>query len=558
MSSHMKHNGKGFPDDNILAGSPAGQSKMKNGVRDPILTEIINGHLVTTSSEMAWALTRSAYSTMVKESNDASCALLDSQAQLVAQSPGTLLAHLCSLRELLRELIVDYPIAQMQKGDIFVANDPYRGGIHSNDIAVFRPFFLDDSVGFFSGALIHVADLGGVSGGGLPAQATDTFHEGLLIPPMRLGRNGVVDTNLVRLLSRNSRTPDKLRGDLYALTSATFTAQKRMTELVARYGGQAVRDAVSHLIDYTENRTREEILSLPSGKYSGALKIDDDGVDKDRSFRVQLTIERRASDLTIDLTGTSEQARGPINASYSQSFSGAVYGARCLLDPTIPLNEGALRPIKVNLPRGSLVNPNPPAAVNARIVTVAALIEAILEAHSKMRPNQAVASSSINHVYAMSGDDPRAGEHWVLIDNDFGGIGARANGPGPDATGPYFFTGRSSVVQLETVEAEFPVIYRKYALIRDSGGRGRWFGGRGVEKTIEPLTEVTVSMRCDRIRHPPAGRLGGSPGKPGSWIVNLGTDREQLLASKHMGLKLHPGDTLTMRTSGGGGLGREE
>lgn len=523
-------------------------------MRDPIVTEIMMNALTTIAEEMSITVVRSGYSSFIKEGADASSAILDVQGRLITQSVGTLLLHMSSLRVSLTELLKDYPPDTMKEGDVYLMNDPARGGIHANDIEVFRPVFVDGRVVFFTASLIHVADLGGVSAGGLPAQATEIFHEGILLPPVPVYQQGVANEVVTKIIELNSRTPEKVMGDIRALVAACNVGAKRLDELIARHGYPALHEVIEDLLDYTERRTRQEIEALPEGVFTGDFTIDDDGIDPAKEYHVRVRLERQGADLVVDFTGTDPQAQGPINAAFSQALTGVVYAARCFLDPTIPMNEGTYRPLKVHLPEGTLVHPHPSAALNARIVTVTAIIESMLQALSKQRPERAVAGCGINHVYTMNGRTPD-GRVWIIMDNDFGGVGARATKDGVDATGPFLFGGRSNVIQLEPLEAEFPVVFERYALAKDSGGPGTWRGGLAVDRTVRVQTPAEISVRSDRMRFPPPGRFGGRPGAPGAWVVNGGRPDEQQLGTKQMGVRLKAGDTLTMLTSGGGGFG---
>jgi N-methylhydantoinase B len=524
---------------------------------DPIFAEILRNWFANTADEMSVALVRSAYSTTTKESQDASTALFDGEGRLIAQSSGTILLQLCSLRECLREILKDFPASEMHPGDVYVMNDPYRGGIHANDLAILAPVFVSGAVAYFTGALMHVADLGGIAPGGLPAQATDVYQEGLLLPPVVLVNAGRFNDSLAKVILLNSRTPQKVLGDISAMLGATAVGCRRVEELIGRYGDGPVKGVVDRLFDYAEDLTRRAIEGLPSGPMVGSYGIDDDGVDLGVKHHVRITIERHGSSLRIDLTGTDPQARGPINAAYSQSLSGILYGVRCFMDPSIPFNEGLLRPLEIILPLGTLVNPLPPAAVNARVVTVTAVVEAILDAVGAHDSDRSTAASSMNHVLSLSGTNPVDGATWLYYDADFGGIGARNGLDGVDASGAYFFRGRSHVLQLEALEAEYPVIFERYRLVRDSGGPGRWRGGLGVERAMRVVTDAEIGVRGDRMKQPPLGRGGGERGVGGSWEVSRG-DRVDKLPSKKMGVRVKAGDMITMRTSGGGGYGRPQ
>ena len=525
-------------------------------VTDPVLLEIVKNALSTIAQEMGIAVVLSAFSTRIKERSDATSALFDGRGQLLAQSAAAPLSHLASLRPSLAELLKDFPAERMLDGDLFAMNDPYRGGIHANDIMIYRPVFLEHGLRFFSAALIHVADLGGIAAGGLPANATEVFHEGLILPPVQIAHAGRFDDNVMKIIAANSRLPDKVMGDIRAMIAATYVGGKRLGELADKYGVDLLTRTADEILNYSERRTRQEIEGMPSGSYSGEYWIDDDGVDFERSYRVQVTLTVSGSELTIDFTGTDEQARGPINASYSQATSGAMLAARAFLDPSIPMNDGCYRPLKLVLPEGSLVNPRMPAPCNARIVTNMAVAEAVTRALSQVYPEKAVAASSINHVYTLSGADRRPGKLWMYMENDFGGTGARADADGVDGAGFLVLAGSGGSTPVEALEQEHPVLFHRYGLRRDSGGAAKHRGGLGLERTLEVMEPCYVTVRTDRAVNPPTGLLGGGDGLGHQWIVNAGTSKEKVLPSKATGVPLEAGDTLTIRGSGGGGIGQ--
>jgi N-methylhydantoinase B len=523
-------------------------------VDDTITAEVIRNALLVAVEESSIVVVRSSHSTWIQEGADAASALLDREGRLIAQSTSTSLMHAASLRCSLPAVLADQPADAMRPGDIYALNDPYRGGIHANDILVFRPIFVADRVAYFAGTVIHVADVGGSSAGGLAALATDTFAEGLLLPPIALHREGVPQRDVWRILERNSRVPDKVVGDVQALIAGVTVVSRRVDELVERYGGPELARFVEGYLDYAERRMREDLSTLPSGVHVGRYSIDTDGVDPARTFVVEVALTITGGAVDVNFSGTSRQSAGAINASFSQSLSGIIYAIRCFVDPGIPMNEGCFRPVTVHLPEGSLVNPLPPAACGGRVVTVAAAVEAILAALSEARPSHAVAPSGLIHVYTLSGTDA-AGRPWVSLLYEFGGIGARSGSDGPDATGCFFLGGRSVIPQLEPLEAQYPFRAVHSRLVADSGGPGRWRGGLGVELCLEVTAPATLTVRGDRMVDPPPGALGGRAGR-GGWfeVERVGGDTERL-ATKQQGVMLRPGDRFVLRTSGGGGLG---
>jgi len=522
-------------------------------VDDAITAEVIRNGLATAVEQASLVVVRAAHSTFIQEGADACAALLDARGRLVAQSAATSLMHGSSLRCCLPSLLEDVPLAAMEPGDVFALNDPYRGGIHANDLVVFRPVFTGGRVPFVAGTLVHVADVGGVAAGGLAALATDSFGEGLLLPPVRLARGGVAAEAVLEIIGRNSRVPATVLGDVDALMAGVHVIARRVEELASRYGVTELERFVDAAIEQSRRRMRAELARLPAGTYRGSFTIDGDGVEPGRTFEVRTAVTCRDGLVHVDFDGTATQARGAINASVSQTLSGVVYGVRCFVDPAIPMNEGCFDPITVTLPPGSLVNPDPPAACGGRVVTVAAAIEAILAALAQARPDLATAASGLIHVYTIAGT--RDGDPWLNLFYEFGGVGARAGADGPDATGCFFLGGRSVIPQVEPLEVGYPLVVRAARLHADSGGPGQWRGGLGVETVLEMLGDVRVTVRGDRMTFPPPGAAGGHPGRPGAFVVERSDGTAEVLAPKQADVPLATGDRLVVRTSGGGGLG---
>jgi N-methylhydantoinase B len=523
-------------------------------IETAITAQVVRNALAVAVEEASVVVVRSSHSINIQEGADAAGALLDAAGQLVAQSTATSVMHSASLRCGLQSLLKEIPVNEMVPGDVFACNDPYRGGIHANDIMVLRPIFAEGSLRWFAGTLIHVADMGGSAVAGLGALASDTYAEGVLLPPVRLYRAGEANRDVLGIIERNSRTPSKVMGDVHGLIAGVNVVARRMDELVERYGAEALSGQIDSFLDYAARRFREEVKRIPAGTYRGSFTIDTDGLTAGRTFDVVVAVAVGDGHVTVDFTGTAEQSRGSINSSYSQTLSGVVYAIRCFIDPSIPMNEGCFRSIHTVLPEGSLVNPTPPAACGGRVVTVTAALEAILAALADACPDHAVAPSSLIQVYSMTGlrDD---GERWLTLGYEFGGIGGRRGSDGPDATGPYFLGGRSVIPQIEPLEHQLPFVVERCALMPDSGGAGQWRGGLGVEMAIRMTGPAQLTVRGDRIGLPPPGTEGGQPGRAGSFAVVRAGGRYEQLATREQEVDLHPGDVFWLRTSGGGGLG---
>jgi N-methylhydantoinase B len=521
----------------------------------PSLTSQVLRHaLVAAAEEASVVVVRTAYSTFIVEGADASAAILDRSGRLIAQSTATTLAHSASLYCSLPSVLSIYPHDAIRPGDIFALNDVYSGGIHANDVLIYEPVFAEDEVLFFTGALIHVSDLGGVAAGGMASTATQIWHEGLQLPPTRVGAGGELFVDFVRLLRANSRTPDDVVGDVRALVAGTTVARHRLQELIEEYGATGLREEITDSFDYAERRLRRAIGELPDGCYRASFAIDGDGMTEDREFQVTVAVTVSGEDVTLDFTGTDDQSPGAINSGVSQTISGVLFALRCFVDADIPFNAGALRPVHFVLPEGTLVNPRWPAACGGRFVTVYAAMDAVVAALSQARPELASAAPGMIAPFSLSAATSEGGL-WVHMAYDFGGGGARSGQDGVDATGPHFGIGRNTVPQVEPVESRCPIVVEAVELREDSGGAGRWRGGLGSRTTFLVLEDTEVTVRCDRHRYPPPGRSGGRPGGAGGYYrIHLDGERERL-PDKATGIRVAAGERLVVETSGGGGLG---
>lgn len=523
--------------------------------RSPLEAEVLRNAISVAAEEASIVVVRGAYSVFILEGADAAAAILDAGGRLVGHSASTSLAHSASLRCTLPAVIEAHPLVSMQPGDVYVTNDVYRGGIHANDLIVFRPVFVGGEPTYFVGTLIHVADLGGLSAGGIASSATEVFLEGLQLPPVRLGTADGLVPDIVNLLALNSRQPDRLLGDVRALVAGTAVGARRVEALVERYGADGLAAGVEDFIGYAEQRTRQELSALADGTYWAEYPIDDDGIHLGQTLTVRVAVTIDDDHATVDFTGTDAQVRASVNAGFSQVLSGVMFAVRCFLDPDIPMNEGCFRAIEAVLPPGTLVNPTRPYAAGGRYVTVSAAVEAIYRALSQARPDHAVGASGLIHPFSISGAGGSTRPPWLHMAFDFGGVGARHGKDGPDATGGLFGGGRNLVPQVEAIEARLPVRIERVETIPDSGGVGRWRGGRGTRTVIRLLDDAVVDTRGDRILHPPEGFDGGGPGRAGGFVRLTADGQEIRLGGKAANVMFDAGDALVVETSGGGGLG---
>ncbi|HKD69580.1 MAG TPA: hydantoinase B/oxoprolinase family protein [Candidatus Binataceae bacterium] len=524
-------------------------------MRDPFLPEIIHNALRGIADEAGLFSARSAYSPFVNTSPQIAAGLFDAKARPIAQTDSALI-HVSAVQRMLPEVLHDIPVETLAAGDALIINDHFRGGIHPTDVAVFTPIFYKGKLAFFHGAMMIVSDLGGLSNGGLPANATEIFHEGLVIPPVKLYKQGVPNEEVHRMIASNSRTPARVLGDVRALVVGGNMSAPRLVELCDKYGYEQVMEIIDELLDYTERLTRQGIERIPDGVYTGSYVIEDDGIEVGKHFKVQVAVTVAGSNIKLDFTGTDPQARGPINSSYSQSLSGVVVALRFFLDPDIPLNEGFYRPIEVVFPHGSLVNPKYPAAANARFAVVQSIMDAINQALSVARPDKLMAPSGCPHVFTVTGIDPQTNQFWSMLDVHMGVLGARAGKDGIDGLPPLLNATPGYMRNAEHYEWEYPVMYDYFAFRPDTAGPGKWRGSAGMIKHVTFNSDADLTVRAvDRCNLPPRGAAGGLPGGTGGWVLNEGLPGERRLPMKQTNLRIRAGDTLTMYVSGGGGYG---
>jgi N-methylhydantoinase B len=441
----------------------------------------------------------------------------------------------------------------MTEGDAFLLNDPYDGGTHLPDITLAVPVVAEGRVVALACTMCHHQDVGGRTPGSVPTDATELYQEGLIIPPTRLFRGGVLDENLFALLKRNVRIPEVFTGDLMAQVAAGRLGGIRLNELFARYGTDAVLGYIDELLERAEALTRRGIEAIPDGTYAFADWMDDDGIE-DRPVRIAVAVTVRGSSMTFDFTGTSPQVRGPFNSVPASTLSAVYYAVRAISDPTVPNNGGCFRAVDAVLPPGSLVNPRPPAPVSCRTATIKRIADTILGALVRALPGRMpAASSGTLLVMAFGGVDPATGRTFVASELAAGGMGAR-----PAKDGIHVVetdVSNCMNIPIEALEMNFPLRIGRTGLWADSAGAGATRGGLGLEKVFEATeTDVTVAHRSERFRSAPWGLFGGGPARRGRAFIRRRDGTQEELPSKRM-VVLHPGDQLWEYISGGAGWG---
>jgi N-methylhydantoinase B len=517
---------------------------------DPITVEVVRHSLIGVAEEMGSIMKRAAFSPMIKERNDRSCAIFSPDLELVAQAEH-LPIHLALLMSTVPAAVAALP-GGLGPGDISIHNDPYVAGSHLPDFTTVMPIYEGSRLLGYSAVIAHMTDVGGSAGGGIAGVAREIFEEGFRVPPVRLYKGGALDAEVLNLLAANVRIPDNMRGDILAQAAANQAGDRGVRRVAAKYGADQLLRYMADIISYTERRTRAEIARLPDGVFEFEDFVDDDGnSDEPIPIRASVTIE--GTELTVDFTGSGEQRQGPVNMALAVLKSAVFFVVRCLIDPTIRTNAGCFRSITVVAPEGTVVNARFPAPVaGGSLETAQRAVDTLLGAFSKAVPEAVTAAGMGGHnSLSFSGQWAADGRPFVMSENVSGGWGARARSDGLDATRAYLFNTPNNPV--EVLERESPLLVERVELRTDSGGAGRSRGGQSLVKEYRALGRVRVSILSDRRTHAPWGLFGGQPGAVSQhFLVRDGT--RTLLPTK-TAVHLEPGDRLIAMTAGGGGYG---
>ena len=522
---------------------------------DPVTFEVVNNALVGVAEQMAATILRTSYSTVIREMLDYSTAVFDLDGRIIAQS-CRIPIHLNSMSRSLRTTLDEsIPIEEWEEGDVVVTNDPYKGGQHLPDIQTFLPVFHDGRLVAVCGTLGHHLDVGGMRPGSYAGEAVEIYQEGLRIPPIKLFERGRLNERLFDLIACNIRLPDITLGDLRSQTAALEIGRDGVIELIARYGADVIRACMDEATQASEARLRARLRALPEGRYRGTCQVDDDGV-VDEPIRIVTTLTIEGGSIHVDFTGTDRQRRSPINATLSSCESATYFAVLSVLDPTIPANYGVYQPIRITAPEGTVVNALPPAPVVGRNAITHTIVNALTIALSEVVPERITAGYyGMSNVYILSGDGgPDDGRGWIFFDIEVDGGGGRPAKDGLDC----YSQGIHNLANtpIEMVEATYPLRFRRYEFIPDSGGAGRSRGGLGVRRDIEFLGERgTLDTQFDKFKVAPFGLFGGGNGATGRLVLNPDGPESRALASKTVDLEIRRGDVVSMWTQGGGGYG---
>jgi N-methylhydantoinase B len=515
--------------------------------------EVILHGLRSIAHEMAVTVANCAISQVVRDSLDFSTAVFDAEGRTVAQGLSIPL-HLGAMPEALQAVRSSLR-SPVSPGDVFLLNDPDQGGMHLPDVFVFRPVFVprDDTPLLWLGCVAHHADIGGRFPGGNAVDGTHIFEEGLQLPPMRVVRRGVFDENVRLIIERNVRLPAVVWTDLSAQLAALTQAEARCLDLVQRHGAGRIEGAVAWAVDRTGAYVRSLVASLPDGTWTSTDHIDGDmaALGADLSIVCRLTIDGEVA--RFDFAGSSTQVGVAINATESFTRAAVFTAFLGVFDaPEMELNQGLYDALDISIPAGTILAGRRPAPRAARGITGFRTVDTVMAVLAQVVPERVMAAGDGGATMISVGMDEPDGSSKVLVDFLCGAWGGRANADGLD--GASALGANLANVPIEEIEANFPVRYRRYGFVPDTGGDGRHRGGLASVREFEFLGEEGVlSIRSDRRRHPPYGLMGGAPGAPSTNLLNPDTEPLELATKGTWTLK--QGDVLRHVTAGGGGFG---
>jgi N-methylhydantoinase B len=519
---------------------------------DAVDLEVVKASLSGIVQEMQNSLFRTGFSTIVRESQDASCALMNANGEVVAQHV-VLPLHIGAFPACCGAVIKEFG-AEIAEGDAFLINHPYHGGSpHAPDMAVISPAFRAGELIGFCGSIAHKSDIGGPVPGSCSGQAREIFNEGLHLPAVRYQSAFAPSRDIERIIAANSRTPELVLGDLRGQLGADRLGEKRLGELIDKYGKDKILACWDRLFAISEQRLRRSFAEWKDGRFEAERFVDDDGIDLNTPVRIHVVVEKTGDRLHFDFSGSADQTKGPANVRPPLVQAACGYCLISLIDPAMYVCQGLLQAFTIAARAGSVLNPRFPAPVNTYNPTVHALVDAVYDALSNIVPDKVRADGSGSRSIILGGRDTSTGSGYVQYEIIAGGAGARASKDG--ASGITVNQSNAMIAPVEIIESEFPTRLLRFELIRDSGGPGRFRGGLGIRREYLNLEDARFSIRSMKHLIPPNGCAGGRAGRPGDIWINPDSEEAKRLPTRYADYPLRKGDIFRLDAPGGGGHG---
>jgi len=519
---------------------------------DAVDLEVVKASLSGIVQEMQNSLFRTGFSTIVRESQDASCALMNAKGEVVAQHV-VLPLHIGAFPACCAAVIREFGDT-IAEGDAFLINHPYQGGSpHAPDIAVITPVFWQGARFGFCGSIAHKSDIGGPVPGSCSGQARETFNEGLHLPAVRYQASFAANRDIERIIAANSRTPELVLGDIRGQLGADRLGEKRLGELVGKYGHDKILACYEALFEMSQTRLRKTFTEWKDGRFEAERFVDDDGIELNTPVRIHVAVEKTGDRLNFDFSQSADQTKGPANVRPPLVQAACGYCLISLIDPSLYVCQGLLNAFSITVREGSVLNPRFPAPVNTYNPTVHALVDAVYDALSNIVPDKVRADGSGSRSIILGGRSTYTGKGYVQYEIIAGGAGARASKDG--VSGITVNQSNAMIAPVEIIESEFPTRLQRFELITDSGGAGRFRGGLGIRREYLNLEEARFSIRSMKHVIPPNGCAGGGTGRPGDIWINPDTAEAKRLPTRYADYPLRKGDIFRLDTPGGGGHG---
>jgi N-methylhydantoinase B len=526
---------------------------------DPITLEVIRNRLIGASRDIRRVVEWAAYSPILYEVIDFSCAMLDAEANLLAETPG-LPIFLANLSYSVRCTYETIGREKLNPGDVIICNDPYNGGgTHCPDIVILCPAFYQGKIVGWAAFRGHTVDMGGIYPGGWYSNTTEVFQEGFRLPPVKIWVEGKPNEDVFRLIRTNTRVPDSVLGDIRAMIAGVRTAATRINDIIEKYGLETTLSAMDEMLQQGEKLALAALAKIPEGEYSAEVILDGDGNDDaplSKELLLKLKITVQTDKMIVDYTGSSPQSIGPMNTPEPSTISATRYGFKIITTPLQPSNEGFFRPLEVIIPEGSILKPKFPAATAMWPTPITTIPDLMLKALAPAIPEKVRAGhfgdSMANFIY---GNDPKTGKYYVCAEGDAGGYGGQYNRDGGSAMFSMSL-GDTYNMPVEVAEVRFPFRVEHFEFAQDSGGPGKYRGGLGVRRDYIIINhDCGMTVTTDRVIHtPPWGIFGGKSGRPSITKVFRANGSEESWR-KVSNLPLHDGDITSFQTGGGGGYG---
>ena len=523
----------------------------KSAQVDPVTVEIIRNAFISIAREMNANLIRGAYSPIIYEMKDCSVGLFDHKGRLLGQSPG--LPVFLGLLEVAVQVVTDkIGLDNFNRGDVFIVNDSYMTGSHLNDVLILVPLFYEEELFGFSVAKAHFVDIGSMDPG-QTNNATEIYQEGYRLGPLKIVDAGVPRDDVIDFLTRNSRLPRQIYGDLWAMIAACRTGENRLKELIDRFGLTQIRSASEEVFAQCEKMDREAVRAMPDGEYYSSGVLDNDGRN-DQPVPVKVKVIISGDEMTVDLAGSSKQTSGCLNCGFPATISVARMAFKFLVNPKIAITGGTFRNLTVIAEEGSIFNAVEPAACQYYYPHLGLMIDLIFQSLSGAIPDKVIATQGADPMNIMfTGINPRNDEPFISGEATAVGWGAHEGHDGENGMINYG-GGDLKNFPVEVMENRYPLLIWKYGLIPDSGGAGRFRGGLGIIREYETLSNTLLSLWFERSKTPGLGLFGGHTGSIPEVRINPETPDEKSML-KVSSLPIPAETKITAITGGGGGYG---